>query len=364
VKLPESLRTIGSAAWIRSAIFAAIGFLAMALLVDRLGRVAVAKPLAAEKEWSVPAGEELRLSGLGAGPLLSFDTPAGGQLNLTAHNVLIPDAGKAARLDWLPLRNGADADNETSVGIAIAAPGATGTVRLSRAGEVDSPSLRIHSDDATLAVSASSTAGSLLVIPKVAIRADGRMLEPPGPSFTFTVPPQGDVIVETPPSAGGGRRAIEIGDVQPETGDSRLPLREASVAEGRSGACAAPAGSVAWQLLLRLALAPAPTGSDCRGSIGATRVSLGEKALDVTLVGNAFQTADGKPTASLWSLVNANPVLAEGIKKGLPALIGFLFAGLSLRRDAGKQKAKGKGGTRRGRPATTHGAEPPPITKN
>src|ERR1041384_6958920 len=73
---------------------AALTFVALFFLIDRLQRIAQAKPLFGDDRlWKAMTGTELRLSGLDEGPLVGVETSPGGGLTVRAQRAALVDGG-------------------------------------------------------------------------------------------------------------------------------------------------------------------------------------------------------------------------------------------------------------------------------
>lgn len=331
-------------ALVSSLLVAAAAFIALAFLVDRLERLAQAKPIGAERRWTAPAGSELRLGGLVPGALLTVESSAGDGLIVQAEGAALAGGATARRLLWMTRAGdeGDENDNKAGVQIAIVAADPDGQVVLSRAGGATTPQLRIEARGVTLQAEAGVTIGEALFMPVTQIVADGRPIEPEGPVYAFTIPPGGSVSVEFSAFPDGTPKGVGtwLGAVRESHQDTQLPLSQVAIArEGAEtadqAACGAPAGRYAVAPVLRFALSPVPEGGDCRaGQLRATSLAIGQDSVAVDLAGSAYVTAGGKPSASIWSWALSNPVLEIGINKALPLAISAIFGIVTFRRQS------------------------------
>lgn len=343
-------------ALLSSLLVAASAFILLALLVDRLGRLAQAQPIGADRHWAAPAGSELRLAGIAPGPLLAIESTAGGRLTIEAEPASLADGKRARRLLWM-MRGGEQGDdNKPAIQIHVVDSAPGGTVVLSRAGESVAPQLRIEARGVTLRAEAGVTVGEALFMPDVVIEADEKPVEPTGPVFAFAVPSGGSMSVGFPYFPDGTQSGVQtwIGPVRGRRDE--LALTRIGIApEGAGGAdkaaCGAPAGRYAFGLFLRPALAPAPGGRDCvPGQLRATSLSIGRDSVGLDLAGSAFVTAGGKPNASIWSWAMSNPVLEIAINKLLPLAVSAIFGFVTFRRrSAAAERAKAGAKLRRKR---------------
>jgi hypothetical protein len=341
-------------ALVASLIVATAAFVALAFLVDRLERLALARPIGTERRWSAPAGSELRLGGLAPGALLAVETSAGDGLTVQAEGASFAGGRTARRLLWMSGGGDAGDDNKAALQVSILAAAPDGEVVLSRSGTVTTPQLRIETHGVTLQAEAGVTIGDALFMPVTSVVADGRPIEPEGPVFPFTIAPGGTLSVEFPAFPDGRPDGLNtwIGPVRESRQDTQLPVAEvAIVREGAEAAdraaCGAPAGTYAVAPVLRLALAPFPQGSDCRsGQLRATALTIGQDSVALDLAGSAYVTTGGQPSASIWSWALSNPVLEIGINKALPLAISGIFGLIAFRRRAAaeERKAAGKAG--------------------
>ncbi len=363
----ERLAGLGLREILPSFIHACLAIGALMLLTDRLQRVA--KSTTAERSWTAPTGENLRLAGLDEGPLLGVEGSPGGGLTARAEQAALRDGGAIQRVLWMA-QGDSKSDNKAKVEISLVGKG--GDVVLSRAGEAETPQVRIQVKNAKLRVDVGVTVGDSLMMPKTRVVVGERDLPPTGPGFSFVVPAGETLAVEFPdvPNDQPSGVVTWLGSVREQHEDTVLPLREVAIVpeDARtpdSSACAADR-RYALALFLRPVLFPFPTGADCRpGILTARNLKITGETVGVSLAGKAWEMKDGMPTASLWSWASSNPVLSLVINKLLPAAVGLALGLFTLRR---RSASKDKDQTEetepdRARPKRRRPAAPPGMTK-
>jgi hypothetical protein len=318
---------------------AALTFVALFFLIDRLQRIAQAKPIFGDDRlWKAMTGTELRLSGLDEGPLVGVETSPGGGLTVRSPRATLQNGGPARQLTWLnPDENGGD--NKAKVEVSLIGKG--GSVRLSRAGEAVAPQLLIRAENAKLRVDSGVTIGNSLAVPPIEIFFDGKPLPVTGMGFSFIVPEGGSVAIEFPALPNGTPSGVvtSLGAVREEQEDTVLPVREVGVfREGASSpdkAMCASNQTYAWALFVRPALFPLPHGTDCRpGAMTGRDFSIGPDFVAVALAGQAWRIEAGRPSASLWSWAENSPLLSIVIRWGLPAAVAWILGLITWRRTA------------------------------
>jgi hypothetical protein len=330
----EWLAGLGLREILPSFIHACLAIGVLMLLTDRLQRVA--KSATAERSWTAATGENLRLAGLDEGPLLGVEGSPGGGLTARADEAALSDGGAAQRIMWMAQGN-SQSDNKAKVEISLLGKG--GEVVLSRAGEAETPQLRIKVKNAKLRVDAGVTVGDSLIMPKTRVVVGERDLPPAGPGFSFIVPAGDTLAVEFPDLPNGQRSGVVtwLGSVREQQQDTVLGLREVAIIPEESdtpdsSACAA-GHRYAFALLVRPVLFPYPTGTDCKpGILTARNLKITGDSVGVSLAGKAWDMKDGKPNASLWSWASSNPVLSLVINKLLPAAVGLALGLFTLHR--------------------------------
>lgn len=336
-----------------SLLIAALAFAALALLVDRLTRLARAGPVGGEAGWQARIGEELWLKGLARGPVLAIETGGGDAMTVRAGPVRLDDGSKVRELIWLVSRaeGETEGDNKASLQVGTVADGSD--VMLRRGGEEVVPQLQVGAGAQALKMETGVAIGDRLVMPSIRILADGREVQPLGMGLTFTLEPGGSAAVEFPALPDGTPAGVTVLLGANDPSDSRrdgwrLRMTEAALAgedEGatRRTACAAPAGSYAFGAFFRPVLAPVPAGRDCKpGYLSAHRFGISRDAVSVDLRGSAFVLADGKPTASMWSWAKANPVLDLAVGKVVPGAVSLLLGWVTFRGTARQEPKAGR----------------------
>ncbi len=336
LRLGERFGDIDLRALVPSVLGAAFAFFALFLLVDRLERVAQAQTIAGGETWQATRGSELRLSALQEGPLVGLETSAGAGLTVRAGRAALTDGGPVHSLVWMT-SDDKDGDNKAKVQVSVIGSG--GSVRLSRAGEASEPQLLIRPENTKLRVDTGVTIGDALTIPGIEIFFDKKPLPVTGVGFSFIVPEGGYVAIEFPALPNGKPSGVTttLGSVREEQEDTVLPVGEVELyQEGAStpfkALCAADR-RYAWAPFFRPALFPVPNGADCRpGRMTGRGFGIDDNSIDVTLAGQAWRLDQGKPTASLWTQVEGNPVLSWFIHWALPGACGWILGLVIWRR--------------------------------
>ena len=341
--LGERIDSLDLRAMAPALLVAAAAFIALYLLVERFDRIALAKPVS-QGEWAAPKGNELRLAGLGDGPLIALETPEGGSLTVFAPNAVVPGQGPVQQLTWSTF-DGPEADNKAQVQVSLAGKG--GSVALRRFGDAVASQLLLRVENASLEVTTGATIGEAGYPPKTRIVADGKDLQPTGPGFRFTVPPGGTVTMEFPAS---GVSSL-LGGIRAEDQDIVLSVREVGIYREDATSpdlaiCAARNNNYAWAPFFRLSLFPVPNDSDCiSGPLTGRGFEIDPDSVTVNLAGSGWQMKEGKPTASLLTWVGASPVLSLLVNWGVPGAVAWIFGLVTWRRRAPVEpvpEAKGK----------------------
>jgi hypothetical protein len=337
MKLGEWVGSIDLRAMVPSLLGAAAAFIALLLVVERLERVAEAQPISGtDRTWKAMTGTELRLSGLEEGPLVGVETSPGGGLTVRAQRAALVDGGPVQPLVWLTADQ-KGGDNKAKVEVSVVGKG--GTVRLSRAGEEVAPQLLIRAENVKLRVDAEVTIGDSLTVPATQIFFDKKQLPATGANFSFIVPEGGFVAIEFPALPNGQPSGVvtTLGAAREEQQDMVLPVSEVGIyREGATApdqaVCAADR-RYAWAPFFRAALRPVPSGADCRlGPMTGRGFSIDAEWIGVSLAGQAWHTLQGKPIPSLWTEIEANPVLSVLIRLGLPTAVGWILGRIIWRR--------------------------------
>jgi hypothetical protein len=355
----ERLSTLNLRELVPSFVHACIAIGLLMLLTDRLQRVA--KATTPDRSWSAATGEELHLSGLAEGPLLGVESSPGGGLTARAEQAALRDGGPVQRVMWMA-QGDSSGDNKAKVEISLVGRG--GDVVLSRAGETETPQVRIRVINAKLLVAVGVTVGESLNLPQTRAVFGQQDLPPTGPGFSFTVPDGDTLAIEFPDLPNEQRSGVVtwLGSIREEQQDTVLSLREVSIVpeQERSpdrSACAADR-RYASAPFFRPVLFPVPTGKDCRpGILTARNLKITGDAVGVSLAGRAWEMKDGMPTVSLWSWASGNPVLSLVINKLLPGAVGLALGLFTWRRrsapkeeeepdKAGKRKPRRTAGSR------------------
>jgi hypothetical protein len=335
--LAERLSGTNLRALLPALLAAAAAFVALFLLIERLDRIAQAKPIAGpDRNWKAETGTELRLRGLAEGPLLGVETDLGGGLIARTVAGRLVNGRTDRRLSWT-IESNKGADYKAKAQVSVIGNG--GSVILSRSGEAVMPQLRIRVENAELLVDTGVTLGDSHMGPARRIHFGQEELAPTGMGFSFVVPAGGTVAIEFPafPDDTASGVVPWLGAVREEEEDTVLPVSEAGIfREGANSpdasVCAAD-HRYAWAPFFRLTLFPVPTGADCRpGPMTGRRFSIDKDSVAVTLTGYAWHMQEGKPTASLWSWARDNPVLSLVINWGLPGAVAWIFGLLTWRR--------------------------------
>jgi hypothetical protein len=374
VNWPAALAQVDKRALLSSLLIASLAFAALALLVDRLTRLAKAEALGGETVWQARIGEELRLKGLEGGPVLAIETGGGEAMTVRAGPVRLDDGSKVRELIWLVSRAEGETEGDNKASLLVATAADDSDLVLSRGGDEVVPQLQVEAGAKPLRLEAGVTIGDRLVMPSIRILADGQEVQPLGMGVAFALEPGGSAAVEFPALPDGTPAGVTavLGANDPaesRRGGWRLKMTEATLADEDEGAartlaCAAPAGSYAFDAFLRLDLAPLPAGGDCKpGHLSAHSFGISRDAVSVGLRGSAFVFEDGKPTASLWSWAKANPVLDLLVGKAVPAAVGLISGWVTFRRTARpKPKPKPKPKTEK-KPKAPTAKRKPPVKK-
>ncbi len=340
-----ALAQLDKRALISSLLAASLAFAALALLVDRLTRLAKAEPLGGETVWQARIGEELRLKGLDRGPVLAIETGGGDAMTVRAGPVRLDDGTRVGELIWLVSRAEGEAEGDNKASLLIATVADDSDLVLRRGGEEVVPQLQVEAGARPLRLETGVAIGERLLMPSIRILADGGEVEPLGMGIAFTLEPGGSAAVEFPALPDGTPAGVTalLGANDPtdsRRGGWRLRMTEAALAgedeaAARTFACAAPVGSYAFDAFLRPELTPLASGADCGpGHLSALRFGISRDSVSIALRGSAFLFEDGKPTASLWSWAKANPVLDLLVGKAVPAAVGLVFGWITFRRTA------------------------------
>lgn len=309
---PAALAQLDKRALLTSLLIASLAFAALALLVDRLTRLAKAEPLGGETVWDARIGEELRLKGLEGGPVLAIETGGGDAMTVRAGPVRLEDGSKVRELIWLVARAEGEAEGDNKASLQVATVADDSDVVLRRGGEEVVPQLQVEAGAKPLRLETGVTIGDRLIMPSIRILADGVEVQPLGMGLAFTLEPGGSAAIEFPALPDGTPAGVTalLGANDPadsRRGGWRLRMTEADLAAedqaaARMSVCSAPAGRYAFGAFLRPELAPLPAGGDCKpGHLSAHRFGISRDAVSIGLRGSAFVFTDGRPTASLWS---------------------------------------------------------------
>lgn len=320
-----------------SLVGAAFGFLVLFFLVDRLERVAQSQTIVGDnRTWQADRGNELRLSGLQQGPLVGLETSAGAGLTVRAGRAALSEGGPVRPLVWM-IPDEKDGDNKAKVQVSVI--GNNGSVRLSRAGEPSEPQLLLRPENVKLRVETGVTIGDALAVPAIEIFFDKKPVPVTGVATSFIVPDGGYLAIEFPALPNGKPSGVTttLGSVREEQEDTVLALGEVGLYQEGATApykalCAADR-RYAWAPFFRPALYPVPGGTDCTvGRITGRGFGIGDNWIDVTLAGQAWNMEQGKPTASLWTQIEASPVLSWFIHWALPGACGWILGLIIWRR--------------------------------
>jgi len=321
-----------------------ISLAGLMLLIDRLERIALSKPII-NQEWRAPAGTEMRLAGLEEGPLIAVETLPGGGLTVQADKAIIPDSNSERGLIWLSRGTG---DNKTEMQVSLI--GKSGSVAISRSGESETPQLWIKVEQASLLVESGVTIGPSRERPDTRTIFGNKEIDPTGRGSSFVVPSGGEMSIELPTFPDGTPSGVVswLGAVRSRQGDTLLKLGEVGIAregvtEPDKAACAANR-RYAGNMFLRPVLFPVPHGEDCMpGMLTARSLSISRDSVAISITGSAWQLGGGKPTDSVWSWAKKNDVLAIVINQLLPGAVSIILGFFAWRRGLDVKGAPGDG---------------------